>query len=186
MTFERPNGTVVPARGPARAPLVIALTCAGLALSVVGAAAVRLMDEPPPVAAATAPPLTAPQIPTAADPAATAPEESTAPSEPAATVTVTVPRPAAPPPDSYVPAPHTYVLVLDSLAQRSYSLRAAERAAADLGPVVEVVDSTTTAGLKSGYWALVVPGFRSETDATWLCPDFDRNVGGTCYARYIG
>lgn len=105
-------------------------------------------------------------------------EPQTAP--PTASVAATAPGGAPVPSGSYI-------LVLDSLEQTRYSAQDALQRAAGIPGGVAVVDSSTTPGLRAGYWALVSSRyFGSEAEARRGCSQFGRDPSGACYPRRIG
>ncbi|WP_226344383.1 hypothetical protein [Agilicoccus flavus] len=78
------------------------------------------------------------------------------------------------------------MLVLESLPKSTYSLASANATAARIGSA-SVLDSSTTPGLNSGYWAVVHDTyFSSKSAATAWCSSHSRSVGGACYPRRIG
>lgn len=174
---------------------------AGVALLVVGAGAAlavpRLLGSGPAAAAAPAPasvsstartPL-APVTPTLAAPATSVAAAPAAPVPPAA-APVTVTRTVAVPAAADVLS-GTYVMVLESLDKNTVSLTQARAKAAALasgsGRVPKVLDSSATAGMNPGYWAVVDGPHASESAARASCAAYGRTQGtGECYLRVLG
>lgn len=85
----------------------------------------------------------------------------------------------------------TYFTVLDSLSKTSATVDAALVRAAQLGagrprPAVVVDTDALTPSLTPGYWAVGVPGARSEAESAAICAEYGVPVGGSCYPRRIG
>ena len=105
--------------------------------------------------------------------------------QPAASVEPTAGNGAA---DLALPASGTWILILQSMPQNEKSLAEAQALASQLAvPAydVVVVDSSSTPGLNSGYWAVSVVSFSSQDAASAACAAFSRAVGPACYPRLI-
>ena len=83
----------------------------------------------------------------------------------------------------------SWVTVLDSIPKNNMSRASARARAATLersgAPKPFVLDSSQTPGLNSGYWAIVVGHYATESAARSACGQLGRPVGGSCYPRQI-
>lgn len=82
--------------------------------------------------------------------------------------------------------PGVWVLVLESYPKDQYTLAQARELASAISWNVSVIDSSTTPGLNSGYWAVINGNYQSEDTARESCYVVDRTVGDKCYPRYVG
>lgn len=81
----------------------------------------------------------------------------------------------------------SWVLVLESYPKDRYSPDQARELAAALPGRTTVVDSSQTAGMRSGFWAVVSEAaFPAEADARAACGEFGRKASGACYPRRVG
>lgn len=81
----------------------------------------------------------------------------------------------------------SWILVLDSLPQKSVSAAEARSRPQDIQGNVTVIDSSLTPGLNPGYWAIVsAEGYPSEAAARAACADFGRRPSDDCYPRRVG
>ncbi len=85
----------------------------------------------------------------------------------------------------------TYVMVLESLDKNTSTLTQARTRAAALasasGRAPKVLDSSATAGMNPGYWAIVDGPHPSESAARASCAAYGRTQGsGECYLRVLG
>lgn len=171
------------------AVIVIGVGAALLGPRLLGAAGATPATPgiPPATSTTSATSTTTPDAtPTLARPATVAPAAPAAPAGPAVTVTTTVVRPAGP--DALA---DTYVVVLESLDKSTVTLAEARAKAATLasasGRAPKVLDSSATAGMNPGYWAIVDGPHASESAARASCSAYGRTQGtGECYLRVLG
>nr|NLI50233.1 hypothetical protein [Propionibacterium sp.] len=183
---SQPTWSPAPPRRRTFAPAVAAgavvvVLAAGAALLGPRLLAAGASGTPAPTAAPTV--TAAPEVtPTLARSTSTAPANPA----PAVTVTTTVVRPAGPDALS-----STYVMVLASLDKNTVTLAEARAQAAALasasGRAPKVLDSSATAGMNAGYWAIVDGPHGSEAAARASCAAYGRTQGtGECYLRVLG
>lgn len=195
-----------PAQPPApRARRVAPLIGAGAAVALLAVAGVALVPRLLPPGSAAAPAATAPvtlapvtlapartaapTLPTI-EPAPAAPPAAAAPTPIAVTTTTTTTtrivtaQAGAAGPDVLS---GTWVVVLESLPKAEFTLAQARARAAALaassGRTPKVLDSSATAPMRAGYWAVVDGPHASEGAAYATCAAYGRVRGGECYSR---
>ena len=82
-------------------------------------------------------------------------------------------------------------MVLESLDKNSVTLTQArakaEAVASGTGRTPKVLDSSATAGMNPGYWAVVDGPHSTESGARASCAAYGRTQGtGECYLRVLG